>query len=66
MVAGGAEVGAALVHHEDVDTVHITGSKDVHDAIVWGLPEVRGEQERRDPCLEERDHERAGCVTPGS
>lgn len=33
---GGHEVGAALVHHEAVDVVHITGSGRTHDAIVWG------------------------------
>lgn len=33
---GGHELGAALVAHETVDAVHITGSKHSHDAIVWG------------------------------
>jgi aldehyde dehydrogenase (NAD(P)+) len=35
-VEGGPEVGAALIHHEAIDAVHITGSRHTHDAIVWG------------------------------
>ena len=65
IVAGGAEVGAALVHHEDVDTVHITGSKDVHDAIVWGPPEVREENRSAGtPALKKEITSELGCVTP--
>lgn len=33
---GDAELGAALIAHEAVDAVHITGSRHSHDAIVWG------------------------------
>ncbi len=36
IVYGGAEVGAHLVQHPDVSEVHITGSAEVHDIIVWG------------------------------
>ncbi|RMI30137.1 aldehyde dehydrogenase family protein [Nocardia stercoris] len=36
ILTGGAEVGAALVRHPDVATVHMTGSAATHDAIVWG------------------------------
>ena len=35
---GGADVGAYLTDHELVDSVHLTGSAAVHDAIVWGDP----------------------------
>jgi hypothetical protein len=34
--SGGADVGAQLVEHPKIDTVHITGSRDSHDAIVFG------------------------------
>jgi aldehyde dehydrogenase (NAD(P)+) len=33
---GGAEVGAFLVAHAAVDELHITGSAETHDRIVWG------------------------------
>ncbi|MDO9590760.1 MAG: aldehyde dehydrogenase, partial [Microcella sp.] len=33
---GDHELGGALIDHEVVDTVHMTGSKHTHDAIVWG------------------------------
>ncbi|MEC9397718.1 MAG: aldehyde dehydrogenase, partial [Myxococcota bacterium] len=33
---GGADVGAYLFQHEDIDEIHITGSDKTHDAIVYG------------------------------
>ncbi len=36
IVYGGAEVGAHLVAHPAVDQLHITGSLETHDRIVWG------------------------------
>lgn len=36
IVEGGHELGAALMEHETVDVVHLTGSRHTHDAIVWG------------------------------
>ncbi len=33
---GGADVGAYLVDHPDVDEVHITGGEQTHDEIVFG------------------------------
>lgn len=33
---GGADVGAYLVRHPDVDDIHITGSEQTHDTIVFG------------------------------
>jgi acyl-CoA reductase-like NAD-dependent aldehyde dehydrogenase len=38
IVYGGAEVGAHLVEHPAVDELHITGSAETHDRIVWGPP----------------------------
>ena len=40
MVCGGADVGAYLTEHDDVDTIHMTGSVQTHDTIVFG----RGEE----------------------
>ena len=33
---GGGDVGAYLTHHDDVETIHITGSGRTHDVIVFG------------------------------
>ncbi|HBL43122.1 MAG TPA: NAD-dependent aldehyde dehydrogenase, partial [Planctomycetaceae bacterium] len=42
IVNGKAEVGAYLVAHPAVERLHITGSTQTHDAIVWGSdPEER-------------------------
>jgi len=38
IVYGGAEVGAHLAAHPAVDELHITGSIETHDRIVWGAP----------------------------
>ncbi|WP_194817768.1 aldehyde dehydrogenase family protein [Nocardia sp. XZ_19_385] len=36
ILLGGAESGSYLVRHTDVAHVHMTGSTQTHDAIVWG------------------------------
>jgi len=65
MVTGGAELGAALVHHDGVDTVHMTGSAAVHDAILWGPPEVcEANKAAGTPVLEKEITSELGCVTP--
>ncbi|MGZ8392578.1 MAG: aldehyde dehydrogenase family protein, partial [Gemmatimonadales bacterium] len=38
IVYGGAEEGAYLTRHRDVDEVHLTGSDRTFDQIVWGPP----------------------------
>jgi len=45
---GGAEVGAYLCDHDLVDSVHITGSAETHDTIVWGPPGPEREQRKRE------------------
>ena len=45
IVYGGADVGADLIASNDVDCLHITGSDQTHDAIVWGADPA--EQARR-------------------
>jgi acyl-CoA reductase-like NAD-dependent aldehyde dehydrogenase len=37
VVYGGSEVGSYAIHHSQVDSVHLTGSIETHDAIVWGV-----------------------------
>lgn len=52
LVYGGAEEGAYLTGHEDVDTIHITGSDKTVEAIVFGPGEKgRARKERREPLL---------------
>jgi acyl-CoA reductase-like NAD-dependent aldehyde dehydrogenase len=36
ILAGGVEIGSALAYHPGISAVHITGSEQTHDAIVWG------------------------------
>lgn len=36
VVYGGAEEGSYAVNHPQIDSIHITGSTETHDAIVWG------------------------------
>ncbi|AKT42634.1 aldehyde dehydrogenase [Chondromyces crocatus] len=38
VVYGGAEVGAHLAAHPAITHMHITGSAETHDRIVWGPP----------------------------
>ncbi|MGW1064690.1 aldehyde dehydrogenase family protein [Streptomyces aureus] len=46
-VDGGAETGAYLTAHDQVDAIHVTGSERTHDAIVWGTDE-RADERRRE------------------
>lgn len=39
IVKGGADVGAYLCNHPDIEEIHITGAEASHDMIVWG-PDV--------------------------
>ncbi len=65
IVHGGAEAGALLASHAQIDTLHVTGSNRTYDAIVWGTGEgqekrkARGERANPRPFSAE-----LGCVTP--
>jgi acyl-CoA reductase-like NAD-dependent aldehyde dehydrogenase len=66
IVYGGADVGATAISHDHVDRVHMTGSLDTHDTIVWGPPGP--ERERRltenRPALRKPISSELGNVTP--
>ena len=66
VVYGGADVGRHLVEHAGIDAVHLTGSAQTHDALVWGPPGP--EQDRRraanDPVLRVPITSELGNVTP--
>lgn len=56
---GGAAQGAHLTGHPGVDSVHLTGSADTFDAIVWGP----GNKEKKgEPVLKKPVHAELGNV----
>ena len=66
IVYGGAEVGAQLCNHEQVDEIHITGSDRSHDAIVWGNDKAERQRRRElnQPLLQKRITSELGNITP--
>ncbi|MFG1790856.1 aldehyde dehydrogenase family protein [Nocardia sp. NPDC049149] len=65
IVTGGAETGSYLVHHADVAHVHMTGSANTHDTIVWG-PGPEGLERKKDnrPLLDKPITSELGGVSP--
>lgn len=66
VVHGGAEVGAHIVNHPKIDTIHMTGSDRTHDAIVWGRDpeEQRRRKAANDPFITKPISSELGAVTP--
>jgi acyl-CoA reductase-like NAD-dependent aldehyde dehydrogenase len=66
VVYGGAEVGAHLANHPQIDTLHVTGSDRTYDAIVWGTdPEEQKRRKAAGTPLNTRPFTaELGCVTP--
>jgi acyl-CoA reductase-like NAD-dependent aldehyde dehydrogenase len=64
VVYGGADLGQYLCHHDQIDTVHITGSHHTHDAIVWGGQEQAKHKATGQPKLTKPISSELGCVTP--
>jgi Aldehyde dehydrogenase family len=65
IVYGGAEEGAYLAHHRDVDEVHLTGSDRTFDALVWGPPhEQETRKAERRPILQKPVTAELGNVSP--
>ncbi|MGQ0849935.1 MAG: aldehyde dehydrogenase family protein [Actinomycetota bacterium] len=62
---GGGEVGEQLVHHPLVESVHITGSAQTHDRIVWGEGVEAADRKRRHaPHLNKPITSELGGVSP--
>lgn len=63
---GGKEVGEHLCHHARIDTLHLTGSDQTHDAIVWGVePAERARRKAAgEPRLDKPFTSELGSVTP--
>ncbi|MFD9099153.1 aldehyde dehydrogenase family protein [Streptomyces collinus] len=53
-VDGGPAEGAYLAAHDDVDSLHITGSDRTHDAIVWGTDDHAARRRREDTPLTDK------------
>lgn len=66
IIYGGADIGAAAIALQPVDSVHITGSIDTHDAIVWGpTSDERDRRKREDrPLLAKPITSELGNVSP--
>jgi len=67
VVHGGGEVGAFLVEHPAVGAIHVTGSVETHDRIVWGPPGPERERRKRagEPVTHKRVTSELGNVSPG-
>ncbi|MCA9065566.1 MAG: hypothetical protein KDA96_21005, partial [Planctomycetaceae bacterium] len=63
---GGPEAGATAINHPLTDEIHITGSVDSHDTIVWGPPGEERNRRIREcrPLLEKRVTSELGNVSP--
>jgi aldehyde dehydrogenase (NAD(P)+) len=65
ILTGGAHAGGYLVRHPDVAHVHMTGSANTHDAIVWGLgPEALERKAEHRPLLDKPITSELGGVSP--
>ena len=65
IVEGGADAGAFLCAHPDVDAIHLTGGERTHDAIVFGSGPAGDERKRANaPLLAKRITSELGNVTP--
>jgi hypothetical protein len=66
IVTGGTEVGAATVTDDRIDEIHLTGSIETHDSIVWGRTLEEREQRKltRDPAIRKPLTSELGNVTP--
>lgn len=65
-IYGDSETGQYAIHHRNIDSIHITGSTDTHDAIIWGsdLAARRHRLRANDPLLRKPVTSELGNVTP--
>ena len=65
VVTGAADVGAYLTEHRDIDEIHITGSAQTHDAIVFGTGGDRSTTRLQKPITSELGNVSPTIVVPG-
>ncbi|HET9931567.1 MAG TPA: aldehyde dehydrogenase family protein, partial [Polyangiaceae bacterium] len=65
ITSGDSEIGRYLVSHPAVDAIHVTGSVETHDRIVWGTG-ADAERRRREnePLTQKRVTSELGNVSP--
>jgi hypothetical protein len=66
IVYGDAATGSYLCHHSNVHDIHITGSRETHDLIVWGPagPDRDARIRKDDPLLKKPITSELGNVSP--
>lgn len=66
IITGDGSVGHELIHHPKVTDIHITGSIQSHDAIVWGKSPEEREQRKAEarPFLDKPITSELGNVSP--
>lgn len=66
VVYGGVAVGKYLCQHPQIETIHITGSHNTHDAVVWGATEIERQECKAAnyPQITKPITSELGCVTP--
>lgn len=65
IVKGDGEIGAYLTQHPKIDELHITGSKETHDAIIWGTGAAAKKAKKNNkPINKRRITSELGAVCP--
>ncbi len=65
IVYGGSEAGRYLCRHPGIGEIHVTGSAETHDDIVWGPAEERaGRKAQARPACDKPVSSQLGCVSP--
>lgn len=65
IVYGGAETGAYLCQHRGIGEIHLTGSAETHEQILWGDKDGRKHRKTLTrPAHEKRVTAELGCISP--
>jgi acyl-CoA reductase-like NAD-dependent aldehyde dehydrogenase len=65
IVYGGAEAGAYLARHPGIGEIHLTGSAETYDDIVWGEPVSRAKRKSIGKQVNDKPiTAQLGCVSP--
>ena len=65
IVYGGSEEGHYLCAHPGISEIHLTGSAETYQSIVWGAPEERARRKTESrPALNKPVSSNLGCVSP--